>query len=67
MATNIRISEGDASRTPRDAQSIRERRSPSHDDVARRAYALYQARGAEDGRDVDDWLRAERELSGRQR
>jgi hypothetical protein len=30
--------------------------------VAQRAYALYLERGAEDGRDVDDWLTAEREL-----
>lgn len=30
--------------------------------VARRAYTLYLERGAEDGRDVDDWLTAEREL-----
>lgn len=32
------------------------------DDVARRAYELYEARGAEPGADLDDWLRAEREL-----
>lgn len=32
------------------------------DDVARRAYELYEARGAEPGRDLDDWLRAEHEL-----
>jgi hypothetical protein len=31
-------------------------------DVARRAYDLYLARGREHGHDVDDWLRAEREL-----
>jgi hypothetical protein len=30
--------------------------------VARRAYDLYLARGREDGRDVEDWLQAEREL-----
>lgn len=30
--------------------------------VAQRAYALYLERGAEDGRDIDDWLTAEREL-----
>lgn len=38
---------------------------PSRDDIALRAYNLYQARGAEDGRDMDDWLRAERELRER--
>jgi Protein of unknown function (DUF2934) len=30
--------------------------------IARRAYLLYLARGAEDGHDIDDWLQAEREL-----
>ncbi len=30
--------------------------------VARRAYELFQERGCEPGRDLDDWLRAEREL-----
>jgi hypothetical protein len=31
-------------------------------DVARRAYALYLARGCAHGRDVDDWLQAEHDL-----
>ena len=30
--------------------------------IARRAFELYCARGGEQGRDVDDWLQAEREL-----
>ena len=34
------------------------------DRVALRAYELYLARGKSDGRDFDDWLAAERELSG---
>ena len=33
-----------------------------HDEIARRAFELYCARGREDGRDLDDWLQAEREL-----
>jgi hypothetical protein len=33
------------------------------DRVAMRAYELYLARGGADGRDFDDWLAAERELS----
>ncbi len=33
-------------------------------DVARRAYALYLARGGEPGHDVEDWLQAERDLRG---
>jgi hypothetical protein len=32
------------------------------EDIAERAYALYLARGTEDGHDVEDWLQAEREL-----
>ena len=31
-------------------------------DIARRAYELYVARGGEPGHDVEDWLRAERDL-----
>jgi hypothetical protein len=31
-------------------------------DVAVRAYQLFLSRGAEHGRDVDDWLEAERQL-----
>lgn len=38
------------------------RPEPTSDDVARRAYALYEARGSEPGADLDDWFRAEREL-----
>lgn len=34
----------------------------SEDEIARRAFELYEARGREDGRDSDDWLQAEREL-----
>ena len=32
--------------------------------IARRAYELYEARGREDGHDLDDWLRAEAEIMG---
>jgi hypothetical protein len=30
--------------------------------IARRAFELYEKRGRQDGRDVDDWLQAEQEL-----
>ena len=36
---------------------------PTHEDIARRAYQLYEERGGEHGRDCQDWFRAERELS----
>jgi HSP20 family protein len=32
--------------------------------VGRRAYQFYQSRGGMDGQDLEDWLRAERELTG---
>ena len=33
------------------------------EDVARRAYELFLSRGGQHGRDVDDWLEAERQLT----
>ncbi len=35
------------------------------DDVARRAYELYEQRGGEAGHELDDWLRAENEVQQR--
>jgi hypothetical protein len=35
---------------------------PTRAQIAHRAYEIYQNRGREDGRDVEDWLVAEREL-----
>jgi Protein of unknown function (DUF2934) len=34
------------------------------EDIRRRAYEIYLARGEQPGRDLDDWLAAERELEG---
>ncbi len=31
--------------------------------IARRAYELYEVRGREDGHDLEDWLRAEAEIT----
>jgi len=38
---------------------------PSEQDIATRAHELYLERGAEQGHDLDDWLRAEQELKVR--
>jgi hypothetical protein len=38
------------------------RREPSGEEIARRAHELYLERGGEHGRDVEDWVRAEKEL-----
>lgn len=40
-----------------------ERKKQSKEEIARRAHELYVERGREDGRDVEDWVRAEKELS----
>ena len=37
--------------------------SDLQDQIRRRAYELYEERGKEDGNDLDDWLRAEAELT----
>src|SRR5215207_6711962 len=34
----------------------------THEEIAGRAYQLYEARGGEHGRDLEDWFQAEREL-----
>ena len=38
------------------------RLSPTHDEIAWLAFTLYEARGRQDGHDVEDWLRAEQQL-----
>lgn len=35
---------------------------PMREQIARRAYELYEQRGRQDGRDLEDWLAAEKEL-----
>ena len=40
-------------------------RVPSHDEIVMRAYEIYLTRGASPGRELDDWLEAERELQVR--
>lgn len=33
------------------------------EDIRRRAYELYEGRGREEGHELDDWLRAEEEMT----
>ena len=37
---------------------------PSHDEVAARAYEIYRQEGCPQGRDVQHWLEAEKQVSG---
>ena len=43
------------------------RRHASDEDVAIRAHEIFINRGAEHGRDLDDWMQAKSELSPEQR
>ena len=45
-----------------DVQSTSMGSEPSEEDIRLRAYQRYLERGAEHGRDYDDWIEAEREL-----
>jgi len=36
--------------------------APTNDDIAQRAYQIFERRGYSHGCDVEDWLQAEREL-----
>jgi hypothetical protein len=38
---------------------------PTPDEIAQAAYQRYLSRGGADGRDFDDWIEAERELTSR--
>jgi hypothetical protein len=40
------------------------RPEPTNEDIAARAYELYEERGSEDGHALRDWLDAEAELKG---
>jgi hypothetical protein len=42
-------------------------RDVTNHEISIRAYELYERRGAEPGRDWDDWLEAENELRARRR
>jgi len=62
MARSRTKHEAVASATDSSPKSQAQPAAVTGSDIARRAYALYLARGCEHGHDVDDWLQAEREL-----
>ncbi len=57
--TNERKTTGSASATEPRTQAARR---PSHDEIAMRAFQIYLSRGKWPGRNVEDWLEAERQL-----
>ena len=44
------------------ADETSKRQAPSHEEIRRRAYEIYLERGGGPGDELDDWMRAEREL-----
>jgi DUF2934 family protein len=52
-----------AARRRRDRRAAERTILVSTEDIARRAYELYLERGGQDGHDVEDWLRAESEIT----
>lgn len=47
---------------PSKAPSKAKKAGPTLEEISRRAYEIYQARGGEHGRHEEDWQQAEREL-----
>jgi hypothetical protein len=64
MAKTTAAAKEVATANNRPARRAAQRQTITDVEIARRAYDLYLARGREDGHDVEDWLQAERELSG---
>ena len=66
MATEITSksysSQGPIQVKPMDDDSFRQRMQNVYDKIGQRAYELFEDRGRQDGRDMEDWLRAEAEL-----
>lgn len=53
----------DGRQQPATEKNVVVQHRPTQEQIARRAYEIYLARGRDDGHDVDDWLQAEQELS----
>jgi hypothetical protein len=51
--------------TGKRVQTSRKESQNIEETVRTRAYELYEARGREDGHELDDWLRAEEEITQR--
>jgi DUF2934 family protein len=59
---NNEIKEPQEISTQLEAGEVSVGHSASDETVRRRAYEIYLERGEQPGRDLDDWLQAEREL-----
>jgi hypothetical protein len=57
-----RISEIQATSTQVETGEVSVVNSTRHEEIRHRAYEIYLERGEQPGRELDDWLQAEREL-----
>jgi Protein of unknown function (DUF2934) len=58
---NVSLQLGARPNQPR-AEDSSANHAPSHEEIRRRAYEIYLERDGHPGDELDDWLRAEREL-----
>ncbi len=61
-AKRIEITEPQATFTQAETEGVSVGNSARDEEIRRRAYAIYLERSEQPGRDLDDWLQAEREL-----
>jgi hypothetical protein len=66
-AKNSMTNEKETGKVPSTPAPAPARNGPSHEQIARRAYEIFLARGGQQGNPEQDWFQAERELRlGRQ-
>jgi len=53
----------DKHRPPKRLKSFSPQPGPTHEEIARRAYEIYLRAGCQNGKAVEQWLAAERELN----
>ena len=58
------ITQPQATSTKAETAEISEGNAARDEEIRLRAYEIYLERGEQPGRDLDDWLQAERELEG---
>ena len=66
ILTSLTIQNGMESKVLNEAQqgvlAVSFHKEPSREDIERRAFQIYMARGRQPGNDIADWLAAEKEL-----
>ena len=63
--TDDESTQGDDIRDAPSTTDWRRMTNVAHDNIAHRAYELYEERGREPGHDMDDWLKAEHDIEQR--